>query len=58
MKLELLTNTTVIDDAIRFVASNAAKTMEKSDTDKMVVIDEENHNYEQQQSMAITNSIF
>jgi hypothetical protein len=43
MKLELLTNTTVVDDAIRFVASYAVvpKTIEKSDSDKMVTVDEE-----------------
>ncbi|MGC1131242.1 MAG: hypothetical protein WA941_00360 [Nitrososphaeraceae archaeon] len=37
MKLELLTNATVVDDAIRFVASHAA-TIEKTSSDKMVVI--------------------
>ncbi len=40
MKLELLTNATVVDDAIRFVASHTA-TIEKSDSDKMVTVDEE-----------------
>jgi hypothetical protein len=40
MKLELLTNATVVDDAIRFVASHAA-TIEKFDPDKMVTADEE-----------------
>ncbi len=36
MKLELLTNATVVDDAIRFVASHAAP-IEKANSDKMVV---------------------
>ncbi len=58
MKLELLTNATVVDDAIRFMASNAAKTTEKVNSDKMVVVDEENHTREKQQSIATTNSIF
>jgi hypothetical protein len=43
MKLELLTNATVVDDAIRFVASYAA-TIERSDSDKMVTVDEEVNN--------------
>jgi hypothetical protein len=38
MKLELLTNATVIDDAIRFVASNAAKITEKTNSDKTIAI--------------------
>lgn len=57
MKLELLTNATVIDDAIRFVALHAAP-IEKANSDKIVVIDERNHRYENQESMATTNSVF
>lgn len=41
MKLELLTNATVVDDAIRFVASHTVKTTERTTSDKMVVIDDE-----------------
>ena len=56
MKLELLTNATVVDDAIRFVASHAAP-IEKANSDKMIC-DEGNHSHEKQQSIATTNSIF
>jgi hypothetical protein len=43
MKLELLTNATVVDDAIRFVASHAVvpKTTEKANSNVRVTIDEE-----------------
>jgi hypothetical protein len=43
MKLELLINATVVDDAIRFVASHAAPTtsIETVSSDKLDVIDEE-----------------
>ena len=34
MKLDLLTNATVVDDAIRFVSSNKSKENPKSSTDK------------------------
>lgn len=69
MKLELLTNATVVDDAIRFVASHAA-TIEKSNSDKMATADEEVSNsndiqgseescsQQQQQSTMTNNSIF
>lgn len=40
MKLELLTNATVVDDAIRFVASQAAK-IEKANSDNTIVTNEE-----------------
>jgi hypothetical protein len=44
MKLELLTNVTVVDDTIRFVASNAVKTTEKANFGKMITVDKEvNH---------------
>jgi hypothetical protein len=43
MKLELLTNATVVDDAVRFIASHAA-TIEKANSDKMVTVDEEVNN--------------
>ena len=70
MKLELLTNATVVDDAIRFVASNAVKTIEKISSDKKVTINgefsngnniqgsEENRSQEQQQSTTTNNCIF
>jgi hypothetical protein len=43
MKLELLTNATVVDDAIRFVASHtpALATTEKANSDERVTVDEE-----------------
>lgn len=56
MKLELLTNATVVDDAIRFVTSHAAP-IEKANSDKIVIVGEENHSHEKQ-SMATSNSIF
>jgi hypothetical protein len=71
MKLELLTNVTVVDDAIRFVASHAIPaTIEKSSSDKPVAVDkkvrisrdtqgsEENRSHEQQQSTTTNNCIF
>jgi YVTN family beta-propeller protein len=69
MKLELLTNATVVDDAIRFVASHAApKITEKANSDKMVTVDEEvsnssdiqgseeNRNIKQQSTTTTTNN--
>lgn len=45
MKLELLTNVTVVDDAIRFVASHAATTIiEKANSDERVTVDKEGSN--------------
>jgi DNA-binding transcriptional regulator LsrR (DeoR family) len=41
MKLELLTNATVVDDAIRFVASLTAVLTEKANPDERVTVDEE-----------------
>jgi hypothetical protein len=42
MKLELLTNATVVDDAVRFVASHAVSTRtEKANSDDRVTVDEE-----------------
>ena len=70
MKLELLTNATVVDDAIRFIASNAVKTTEKGNTDKMSIVEKEVSNsnnvkgsqessrHLQQQSTTTNNSIF
>lgn len=58
MKLELLTNATVVDDAVRFVASNAARITDKDISGKLVVMDERNRNHEKQLSIATTNSIF
>lgn len=57
MKLELLTNVTVVDDAIRFVASHAAP-IEKTNSDKMVVTAEQNRNHANQESIATTNTVF
>ncbi|MGC1132711.1 MAG: hypothetical protein WA941_07805 [Nitrososphaeraceae archaeon] len=57
MKLELLTNVTVVDDAIKFLASNAAA-IEKTDSDKMVVVNEKDRSHEKQQSSETTNSVF
>jgi hypothetical protein len=72
MKLELLTNATVVDDAIRFVASHttAPTTTEKANADERVTIDkevsnnddiqgsEENRSHEQQSTITTNNSIF
>ena len=52
MKLELLTNATLVEDVIRFVASHAAP-IEKAKSDKVVVVDEENH-YHETQEIALT----
>jgi hypothetical protein len=69
MKLELLTNATVVDDAIRFVALHAAP-IERARSDKPVPVDkevnnsndiqgsEESYSQEQQQSTTTNNSIF
>lgn len=68
MKLELLTNATVVDDAIRFLASHAAlpKTKEKANCYDRHILDgksvdvqgsEENRNHEQQ-SAATSNQTF
>jgi hypothetical protein len=69
MKLELLTNATVVDDAIRFLASHAA-TIEKASSDELVDVDkkarisrnaegsEQNHSHDQQQSRTTNNCIF
>jgi hypothetical protein len=40
MKLELLTNATVVDDAIRFVATHTAVSTEKANSDNRVTVDE------------------
>ena len=58
MKLELLTNATVVDDAIRFVASNSAKITEKANHNEMSVVDEKNHSPEKQRSIVTTNIVF
>jgi hypothetical protein len=64
MKLELLTNATVIDDAIRFVALHSVPAREKANSDERVTVDEEisnrndlqgskeNRNYKQQSAAA------
>jgi len=57
MKLELLTNATVVNDAIRFVASHSASTG-KGNSDKIVIVDNKNHSYEIQQLPTTNNSIF
>jgi hypothetical protein len=70
MKLELLTNATVVDDAIRFVASNAVKATKKGNTDKIITEDKEfnnsnnvqgsqdSHGLQQRQPITTNNSIF
>jgi hypothetical protein len=71
MKLELLTNATVVDDAIRFVASHTApKTTETANSDERVTVDEhvtnsnvikgseERYSLQQQQSTTTNNCIF
>jgi hypothetical protein len=71
MKLELLMNATVVDDAIRFVASRttAPTTTEKANSDERVTVDKEVSNSDdfqgseetcshKQQSTATNNSIF
>jgi DNA-binding transcriptional regulator LsrR (DeoR family) len=58
MKLELLTNATVVDDAIRFVASTAVRITEKVNSNKMGVLNEGNHNHGKDHSVATTNSVF
>jgi hypothetical protein len=68
MKLELLTNATVVDDAIRFVASHAAP-IKKASSDKPDVVDEEASNSrdiqrseescrQEQQQSTTNNSVF
>jgi hypothetical protein len=57
MKLELLTNATVVDDAIRFVASHAAP-IEKVNSYKMRVDGEDRGHEKQQQSIVTTNNVF
>jgi hypothetical protein len=70
MKLELLTNATVVDDAIRFVASRRVPTTEKANSDGRVTVDEEVSNnddiqrsekdlsHKQQSTPTTNNSIF
>jgi hypothetical protein len=70
MKLELLTNATVVDDAIRFIASHTLASTEKTNLDERVTVDkkvnnsddvqgsEENRSHEQLQSTTTNNSIF
>jgi hypothetical protein len=70
MKLELLTNATVVDDAIRFVASHKVLTTEKANSDERVTVDEgvtkgndiqgseENRSHEQQSRATTNNTIF
>jgi hypothetical protein len=55
MKLELLTNATVVDDAIRFVASHAAS-IEKPNSDNIAVDIDLSH--KNQQSIATNNAAF
>jgi hypothetical protein len=70
MKLELLTNATVVDDAIRFVALHATP-IEKDSSDKQAAVDrevrisssdtqrsEENHSHKQRRSTTTNNCIF
>jgi DeoR/GlpR family transcriptional regulator of sugar metabolism len=56
MKLELLTNAAVVEDAIRFVAAHATP-MGKTNSDNIIDIDEK-ISHKKQESIATTNSIF
>jgi hypothetical protein len=70
MKLELLTNATVVDDAIRFVALHTVPKTEKAISDESATVDEEtsssndiqgseeNRSYNRQSTTKINNSIF
>jgi hypothetical protein len=65
MKLELLTNATVVDDAIRFVASHTVPAIERVTVDKEnssarndVQRSEGNGSHEQQSTTTTNNSIF
>jgi hypothetical protein len=69
MKLESLTNTTVVDDAIMFVASHVAlpKTVENANSYNSLTLNEErvdvqgtteDLNTSQQQPTATNNSVF
>jgi hypothetical protein len=71
MKLELLTNASMVNDAIRFVASHTASTItEKANSDDSATVNEEvsssndiqgseeSCSQEQQQSTMTNNSIF
>jgi hypothetical protein len=71
MKLELLTNATVVDDAIRFVASyTALQPREKANSDERVTVgeevsnrddiqgSEENRSHKQHSTATTNNSIF
>ena len=72
MKLDLLTNATIVDDAIRFVASHtsASVTTEKANSHDRVTVDEEvsnssdiqrseeNGSHKQQSTATTINSIF
>jgi hypothetical protein len=69
MKLELLTKVTVVNDA-RFVSSHIASTIEKSNSDERVTVDEEVYNnddiqgseedrsHEQQSATTTTTTLF
>ena len=58
MKLELLTNATVVDDAIKFVASHSEAPIYKASFDKTVVVNKVDHIHENQESIATTNIVF
>jgi DNA-binding transcriptional regulator LsrR (DeoR family) len=58
MKLELLTNATVVDDAIRFVASHSAAPIEKANSDKVDGDVEDRGHEKLQQSITTTNTVF
>jgi hypothetical protein len=47
----------LVDDAIKFLASNAAA-IEKTDSDKMVVVNEKDRSHEKPQLSETTNSVF
>jgi hypothetical protein len=56
MKLELLTNATVVNDAIRFVPSHT--TAQKNEENSDIQGSEENRSYKQQSTATTNNSIF
>jgi hypothetical protein len=68
MKLDLLTNATVVDDAIRFVSSNKTKEKQKSSLDnsneddteeaKAADYDEDVSRSQEQKTGKITNMVF
>ena len=57
MKLELLTNATVVEDAIRFVAAHTAAPIDKANSDKLVANGEDS-DHKGLHSIATNNTVF